>query len=111
MAKSTSEGQKPSITLGELIKLTKDKPDVPNNSGLGQGDQGDDVSRLQAYLAKFGYLASSTLDTFGVPGEKAAAASNPGNFDEATAQALRRFQEFNHVPITGELDEDTVALM
>ncbi|MCX6630731.1 MAG: peptidoglycan-binding domain-containing protein, partial [Candidatus Solibacter sp.] len=111
---SKSEGQKAStMTLGEAITLTKNKPDVPTSAGLKQGDKGDNVAQLQAYLAKFGYMASPAAGVFGLAPEGAPAApkGKTGTFDDQTAQALRRFQEFNHLPVTGELDEDTVAMM
>ena len=110
---SKSEEQKaPAITLGEAIQLTKDKPYVPTSAGLKKGDKGESVTQLQDYLAKFGYLASSEAGVFLSASARAAGPENePGKFDEATAQGLRRFQEFNHLPVTGELDEDTVALM
>ncbi|CAC5411145.1 MMP14 [Mytilus coruscus] len=31
--------------------------------------------------------------------------------DESTSNAIRTFQEFNHLPVTGELDDKTVKLM
>lgn len=35
-------------------------------------------------------------------------APKSGFFDENTSQALKRFQEFNQLPITGELDGATL---
>jgi peptidoglycan hydrolase-like protein with peptidoglycan-binding domain len=102
----------PTMTLGEAISLTKNQADVPIVAGLKKGDKGESVTKLQTYLAKFGYLASPVGEVFGLaPARAAAPESQAGVFDEQTLQGLRRFQEFNHLPITGELDEDTVALM
>lgn len=100
------------MSLAELQTLTKNKDYVPQAAGLKQGSKGDDVDRLQRYLSDFGYTESQTRSTFGVTTEKAAvSAPKSGVFDEDTAEALKRFQEFNHVPVTGELDEATLALM
>jgi len=113
MATEVKKGdKKTAITSAQQIELTKAKPHVPENAGLKEGDKGDKVTQLQEYLTLFGYLASPTLQAFGVPMARAAAASTKaGVFDEHTAQALRQFQEFNNLPVTGVLDEDTVALM
>jgi peptidoglycan hydrolase-like protein with peptidoglycan-binding domain len=85
---------------------------MPTQAGLAEGATGDQVSRLQQYLARYGYLESPTLATFGVDTRlQAAPSAEEGTFDESTASALRRFQEFNHLPVTGELDEATADLI
>src|SRR5437868_13763347 len=53
-------------------------------SGLAAGDSGPEVRKLQRYLQAF---------------------------DEATEHALRSFQKFYGLSVTGKLDEDTVHLM
>ena len=112
-AKSKPKKQKKAtVTFAELVSATKRKPYVPTKSGLKQGDKGPQVKRLQSYLSKFGYIESPVLESFGMPKELAAVADvQSSTFDENTAKALRRFQEFNHLPVTGELDEATLALM
>jgi peptidoglycan hydrolase-like protein with peptidoglycan-binding domain len=112
-AKSKSKARKqPTSTSANLSDLTKKKPYVPTKAGLKAGDAGDQVKRLQNYLAKFGYIESPILGAFGVPAKKAAApAATPGIFDQSTQEALKRFQQFNHLPVTGELDDATLALM
>ena len=104
---------KPSqVTPAELITLTKNKPEVPTHAGAQPGDSGEHVKELQTYLARFGYLPSPVLEHFGIEMERAAApAFESGKFEDSTRQALERFQEFNHLPVTGILDEDTVAVM
>ena len=100
------------VSLAELATLTKGKDYVPKAAGLKPGAKGDDVERLQRYLSTFGYTESSVRSAFGVATAKAAApAPESGVFDENTVQALKRFQEFNELPVTGELDEATVGLM
>lgn len=91
-------------------------------SGLARGAEGEAVTQLQAYLRQYGYLEVSTerssLQRFGAepaPGAVDLAGeaemAREGAFDEATAEALRRFQRFNHLPQTGELDAATAELM
>ena len=100
------------ITLPELEALTRDKDIVPQAAGLSEGSEGDQVERLQRYLTTFGYIESPIFERFGVPAEMAAVSEvQSGTFDENTAQALRRFQEFNQLPVTGQLDQATLILM
>lgn len=91
----------------------QDKDFVPNKAGLQLGQEGDEVTRLNAYLKKFGYFESSTLDTFGVARENAVAPepATEATFDENTQLALERFQEFAGVPVTGRLDAATLEMM
>ncbi|MDQ3654313.1 MAG: matrixin family metalloprotease [Chloroflexota bacterium] len=87
---------------------------VPTEPGPASGVEGEQVGRLQAYLERFGYLRSPD-DEAGdiapmVTGSRALQAT-AGVFDEATYAALRRFQSFTGLPVTGVLDEATVAQM
>jgi peptidoglycan hydrolase-like protein with peptidoglycan-binding domain len=88
---------------------------MPRKAGLAYGAKGADVKRTQHYLKKFGYLRDpkpAKDDAFA--SLKAAApvpAATDGAFDDATVVALRRFQQFAGLPITGELDEATQAKM
>jgi peptidoglycan hydrolase-like protein with peptidoglycan-binding domain len=100
------------VTLAELETLTKGKDYVPQTAGMKQGSKGDDVACLQRYLSTFGYTESATLSEFGVAAEKIAVpVPESGVFDEKTEQALKNFQKFNNLQVTGELDEATLALM
>ena len=78
--------------------------------GLTQGDRGKSTEDLQKYLQRFGYLSAlpDEDDPFNSI-RMAAPRATSGDFDEATADALRRFQAFHHLPATGVLDEATVA--
>ncbi|MHC4621478.1 MAG: DUF6623 family protein [Planctomycetota bacterium] len=94
---------------------TSVKDYMPTAVGLKAGAKGGDVERLQSYLEMFGYLQppeKSPAEVFGIeimPEETFGA--EKGAFDDNTAEALRRFQTFNHLPVTGELDDATVSLM
>jgi len=80
-------------------------------SGASLGDQGDEVQRLQDYLRRFGYLEGP--DDAYAPLRSAARAprAEDGTFDEATLVGLRHFQRFAGLPVTGELDDATIAQM
>lgn len=91
-------------------------------AGLTVGSQGENVKELQAYLRHYGYLdgevATSAIERFGAAASPGAIdlvgeaeAVRDSEFDEVTAAGLRRFQQFNHLPETGELDEATAERM
>jgi hypothetical protein len=85
---------------------------MPREAGLTRGAEGDEVERLQAYLKKFGYLEAPAEE--GYASLRAAARApraEPGTFDGGTVAALRRFQQFTGLPVTGELDDATQAQM
>ncbi|GAA1136112.1 matrixin family metalloprotease [Ornithinicoccus hortensis] len=84
---------------------------VPKSTGVKKGDSGADVRRVQHYLTTFGYLESATLDRFGVSHELASPAPDEGTFDEATEEALTRFQERYGLNPTGKVDKATQDLM
>ena len=85
---------------------------MPETVGLKLGSKGVQVERMQAYLGKFGYLESPVVDDFSVRSRLIDLPSaKKGDFDENTEVALRRFQEFNHLQITGTLDQATLTLM
>jgi flagellar basal body rod protein FlgC len=85
---------------------------IPTAAGASFGDESDEVGRAQAYLRRFGYLRPSEGQAdFGVMRAAAAPRAEPGRFDNGTMVGLRRFQQFAGLPVTGELDDATVALM
>ena len=101
-----------SVSMTELVQLTGEKDYVPQAAGLAEGAKGRDVERLQRYLKEFGYSQSAHLESFGA--DISAVAEPPaklGVFDGHTADALKEFQRFNGLPITGQLDDATHALM
>lgn len=87
--------------------------EVPTQIGLKTGDKGDEVGRLQGYLKRFGYIRPDEDAPFGlkVDLEKATEEPEPKRFDAKTEVALKRFQEFNSLPVTGKLDKPTINLM
>lgn len=91
----------------------QDKNYIPTTAGLQQGDEGEDVQRLQNYLSKFGYIESPNAAVYGTTPERttASAPEAPGAFDDNTRQALEGFQRFAGVEVTGQLDEPTLMMM
>lgn len=90
--------------------------------GLARGSKGAAAANLQTYLRQYGYLeakpGASTMELFGAEASPGAVdltgeaeAAKEGEFDEITAEALRRFQRFNNLPETGQLDEATAKRM
>lgn len=90
-------------------------------SGLETGGTGKDVTHVQEYLKSFGYLGdpSDAVERFGaasfpmVDGDDFATLAGQsgkvtrGTFDDTTVQAVRRFQKFAGLPVTGSVDELT----
>lgn len=85
---------------------------VPRQEGAKLGSRGANVRRLQNYLTNFGYLDSPKLGDFGVrPTLAQPAPDTLGEFDEQTEEALRKFQSFHRLEVTGVLDQPTLDLM
>ena len=100
------------VSLKDVSATPRVKASLPRAAGLKKGAKGADVERLQDYLSAFGYTESPVLGTFGVSAKRAAAPRpRAGAFDDKTERALMRFQEFNHLPVTGVLDAATLELM
>lgn len=92
---------------------------------LGKDSTGADVTHVQEYLRRFGYLGAvtDTLEAFGAApfplaegDDFATLVGRPtrarrGTFDDSTAEAVRRFQEFAGLPVTGVVDAATAAKM
>ncbi|MGW5365187.1 matrixin family metalloprotease [Actinopolymorpha pittospori] len=80
--------------------------------GKGVGDTGEEVTSLQEYLMRFGYLTPPDRRSYpGVAAQFAAGAAKLGEFDAQTAKALRSFQQMFGLPVTGRMDEATLGLM
>ncbi len=95
------------------------------HAGVDEQSSGDEVRQVQQYLERFGYLGTRDPehDIFGAPPFPMAEGDTPetieerptparmGSFDEATAEAVRHFQAFAGLPVTGVVDEATAAKM
>lgn len=90
---------------------------------LTEGSGSAKVSRVQAYLERFGYLGTAPADGFGAPDFPLGDGDGPteltgrpagaekGALDDATVEAVRAFQAFANLPPTGAVDERTAAKM
>ena len=89
--------------------------DIPTGAvGLKKGAKVSAVRPVQDYLKQFGYLESEGSPF--VPDSMymrrtsndhildAAPAASPGEFDDATIEALKHFQEFAGLEVTGGVD-------
>jgi hypothetical protein len=82
-----------------------------------------DVTAVQDYLRRFGYLEDGAADEFGAPlfplgdgDEAAVVAGRPsgakkGKLDAPTKEAVALFQAFANLPPTGEVDQATAEKM
>ena len=95
----------PSISSRSLIN--------PPSIGLSKGAAGDEVTKIQNYLMKFGYIQpeEETLLRAKIDKQKAIPMPQIGEFDDNTEKALKLFQQINHLPITGDLNKETLNLM
>jgi len=94
--------------------VANEKDYMPTEAGLARDAQGDQVERLQDYLMRYGYIESGAQESFGLQTVRGMAAPAPeqrGRFGDNTVKALTHFQEFNNLPVTGELDQATVNRM
>jgi hypothetical protein len=90
---------------------------------LGDQPGKADVSKVQAYLERFGYLGARG-EGFGAADFPEAAPDSPGAvlatarpapgagaYDDVTRDAVRQFQAFAGLPVTGAVDTATAAKM
>lgn len=61
-----------------------------------KGDKHPEISKIQAYLKEFGYLVDKCV---------------PGKLCTVTSTALRRFQRFNRLSVTGTINSQTTKAM
>ncbi len=64
---------------------------------VGNGDQGDDIQRIQVRLYELGYLATEDLVT--------------GNFGDKTQEAVMKLQEVNSIKQDGRVGRQTINLL
>lgn len=71
-----------------------------------------EIERAQDYLKSFGYIEGPAIGLFHIQPLVAPEPAPPvGELDERTREALRHFQRFVGLPITGELDDATLDFM
>lgn len=88
------------------------KPAFSLREGLTLGSKGADVSKMQGYLKKFGYLEADKPATaaFAKQRDIGVESAAIGTFDDATERALKKFQAYYGLSVTGQLDSDTLHL-
>lgn len=85
---------------------------TPKSAGASLGSSGEDVARLNRYLERFGYIDSGIHAVFDMkPTGAVAPPPNEDEFGAQTERALRKFQSMNSLPVTGVLDDATLAKM
>jgi peptidoglycan hydrolase-like protein with peptidoglycan-binding domain len=102
------------ITLKNLRRwknMSKKSFTSPSAMGLQKGVNGKDVTDLQIFLKRFGYLQEGRNSSFAAVRDLTIPEAAEGMFDDATEEALRNYQRFHGLPVTGELDQVTVAEM
>jgi hypothetical protein len=104
--KKTSSTKKKSPT----VKKAKAAFSLESDAPLGANGTG--ISKMQEYLKKFGYLEVDQPATaaFAKQRDIGLERATTGSFDDATERALKKFQAFYGLPVTGQLDNDTVHL-
>ena len=80
--------------------ITLEEAALPFPADLREDMSGNDVRTLQYYLAILAYF-NSELKPIQINGV----------FDSATVQAVRRFQEYYGLPVTGIVDSDTWSII
>jgi len=83
----------------------------PSAIGLQMGATGQNVTDLQVFLRRFGYLQEMRNSGFAAVRDLTVPDAATGTFDNATEEALRSYQQFHGLPVTGELDQATVTEM
>lgn len=79
--------------------------------GRAHGDRADEISALQGFLQRFGYLPVATSAYQELLTDEESNIFEPGLMDERTEAAIRHYQKFNGMPVTGVFDEGTAAAM
>lgn len=84
----------------------------PSTVGLKKWATGQHVNDLQIFLQRFGYLQETLRNSdFAALRDTSVPPATRGVFDETTEIALRSYQKFHGLPVTGELDQLTVFQM
>jgi peptidoglycan hydrolase-like protein with peptidoglycan-binding domain len=97
-----------------MAQAPKERTDqiTPRAVGASLGSAGEDVDRLQKFLGRFGYFDSGVHARFGMrPVGAEPMPAKAGEFDDRTENALKMYQAFNKLPVTGQLDQNTLERM
>jgi acylphosphatase len=80
---------------------------------LAKGDSGGEVAALYTYLKRFGYFPSPAIRTGNLLFRSVMAfdPADTATYDETMATAVEQFQQQQGLPVTGAVDEATLALM
>ena len=107
--KVTRKAKKTSGTKRRSKTVKKAKGAFSLVEGLALGSKGADVSKMQEYLKKFGYLEEDQPATaaFAKQRDIGVESAAKGTFDDATERAVKKFQAFYGLSVTGQLDDDT----
>jgi peptidoglycan hydrolase-like protein with peptidoglycan-binding domain len=112
--KAAPTAKKSRSTKAPSKAAKKTKPVFTLHAGLTLGANGGngDVTKMQEYLKKFGYLEADQPATaaFAKQRDIGVERATEGTFDDATERALKKFQAFYGLPVTGQLDENTAHL-
>ena len=115
MAKKAQGSKTRKATGKSRESVTRSKPPVSMvpSIGLASGAKGPEVGAVQSFLKTFGYLEADEPATaaFAKQRDVGLERASANAFDPATENALRRFQAFYGLKLTGHVDEDTAHLM
>ena len=81
--------------LGPSTRIALESSGAQPN-GMGLGDQGDSITRIQQLLNKYGYLASGNVT---------------GYYGEVTEKAVKSFQSKNNLTADGTVGQRTMNLL
>ena len=110
--KEAPKAKKTRSTKKRAQAVKNGKPPFSLTEGLALGSKGADVSKMQEYLKKFGYLEADDPATaaFAKQRDIGVESAAIGTFDDATERALKKFQAYYGLSVTGQLDSDTLHL-
>lgn len=92
--------------------MATERQDVPTQAGASLGSTGVNVEAAQNHLEKYGYVKNGVHARFGMTSSGAAPPpAKKGVFDEATEEALRKYQRFHGLEVTGVVDQSVIEEM
>lgn len=109
----TNDKSPPPDTADSAAHSPGDSADPWEDEVLGAGDQGPEVQELYEWLARYGYFPSDTLaaqyeDWSPVVSQ---APEDQTVYDDRFAEAVEAYQLLHGLNVSGEVDEETAALM